>query len=300
MKISKITVIGGDKRFEVCAQLFASHGCECAVYAIDTNDTETTSTKSATLKDALACSDALILPIPHTKNGTDLYSPLSEIKVPVNEILAELDEGCTVFTGDNGYDLKQKLNEQGKSNTVISYTASKQFAILGSVPTAECAVSIAVKLTERTCNGSKYLIAGFGNVGKHLSMLAKNMGADVYVSARKNEDLAMIDSLGMKPLNTCSIAECDIEFDVIFNTIPTLIFNKRVLTALKGAPTIIELASKPYGADFKTAKKKAAYGGFLLHYLAIIHRESALQKLLPFCRSRKTSRLQTSYQASSR
>ena len=101
LKISKITVIGGDKRFEMCAQLFASHGCECAVYAIDTNDTETISTKSATLKDALACSDALILPIPHTKNGTDLYSPLSEIKVPVNEILAELDEGCTVFTGDN-------------------------------------------------------------------------------------------------------------------------------------------------------------------------------------------------------
>ncbi len=256
LKISKITVIGGDKRFEVCAQLFASLGCECTVYALGTSGTESSSTRSATLKDALACSNALILPIPHTKNGIDVYSPLSDITVCVRDILAELDESCIVFTGDSGAELKQKLNEQGKSNTVISYTSSKQFAVLGSVPTAECAVSIAVRNTEKTCKGSKYLVTGFGNVGKQLSILTKNMGADVYVSARKTEDLAMIDSLGMKPLNTYSLSDCDIEFDVIFNTIPTLIFDKSVLTALKGTPTIIDLASKPYGADFKQHKRR--------------------------------------------
>ena len=76
------------------------------------------------------------------------------------------------------------------------------------------------------------------------------------MSARKAHDLAFISANGFIPVSTYDIGDLEVSFDVIFNTVPSMIFGKEVLYKLKGAPVIIELASKPYGADLKRDAQK--------------------------------------------
>lgn len=45
------------------------------------------------------------------------------------------------------------------------------------------------------------------------------------------------------------------KYDIIFNTIPSMILDKERLNLLKKETIIIDLASKPGGVDFTTAKE---------------------------------------------
>lgn len=248
MLLKKIAVIGGDERFAVCAELFAEKGCECAVYGLENAENLSAATKSATISDALSDCDAVILPIPVTKDNNKLFTPLSDEQIDLSEIAQSIDNKTAVFIGQNKENLE---NSPLSEYDLISYTSSKIFALLGSTPTAECAVSIAAYHSKKCCCNSKYLVVGCGNVGKRLSLLSKNMGAEVFVSARKQEDLAWIEAHGMKALKTYGLSCANDRFDVIFNTVPHMVLDSKVLKNLNGSPLIIELASKPYGAGFK-------------------------------------------------
>ena len=83
------------------------------------------------------------------------------------------------------------------------------------------------------------------------------MGAQTYVESRKYADLAMIEGHGYELLPLDNLKDHIHEFDIIFNTIPSLILDDEILTKVKKDALIIDLASKPGGIDFDAAK---AYG----------------------------------------
>ena len=103
-------------------------------------------------------------------------------------------------------------------------------------------------------HGRKVLVAGYGNIGKVLSWMLKGMGADVWVSARKEKDLAWIQVFGYHPVNTADLAGKK-DFSVIFNTIPAVVFTAKVLAGLSTQTKIIDLASAPGGVDLDAAEK---------------------------------------------
>jgi dipicolinate synthase subunit A len=273
MQLKKIAVIGGDERFAVCADLFSQKNCECAVYGLEKSNMLSAATRSATIKDALSSCDAVILPLPVSKNNSEIFTPLSDLKITSDDISKYLGKKCIIFSGSDSSILKKGFDH----NRIITYTDSKDFAILGSVPTAECAISLAVLHSRRTCSGSKYLVVGCGTVGKQLSLLASKMGATVFVSARKSEDFAWIEAQQLKALKTYQLSDCDKSFDVIFNTVPHTVIDKKVLENLSGSPIIIELASKPYGAGFKRKKEKPS-PAFLFIFNLICYRDSVLHQ----------------------
>jgi dipicolinate synthase subunit A len=112
------------------------------------------------------------------------------------------------------------------------------------------------------------------------------MGAEVFMSARKKEDLAWIEAHGMIPLKTYGLSSENTKFDVIFNTVPHMVLREEVLKKLQGSPLIIELASKPYGADFKQ-KNKSRKTAFIF-LLFIYFQDSVLHQPGPFCHSKQT------------
>lgn len=129
--------------------------------------------------------------------------------------------------------------------------------IPNAVPTAEGAIEIAIAETPFTIHGSKSLVLGYGKIGKILSKDLYALGAQTYVEARKYADLAMIEGHGYEPLPLDNLKDHIHEFDIIFNTIPSLILDDEILTKVKKDALIIDLASKPGGIDFDAAK---AYG----------------------------------------
>ena len=100
-----------------------------------------------------------------------------------------------------------------------------------------------------TLHGSRSLVLGFGRIGKVLAKMLHGIGSDVTCSARKHYDKAWIDCMGYHAVDTADIASIIGQFDVIFNTIPSKVLNSEVLRRVRRDSLIIDLASKPGGAD---------------------------------------------------
>ena len=78
------------------------------------------------------------------------------------------------------------------------------------------------------------------------------LGADVTVAARKFSDIARAQSQGHAGIELAHLDEAG-DFDVIFNTVPALIFDRARLEKLEKATLLIDLASRPGGVDFSAA-----------------------------------------------
>ncbi len=251
--LQKAAVIGGDERSAVCAEMLAHSGTECAFFGLE-KCRPLSATKAASLRDAVCGCDILILPLPVMSDSARVFSPLSDEKILLSDITENLSDKTLIFAGNPQKCFFSALDAMKKENEVINYTHSDTFAVLGSVPTAEGAVIEAISATRKTISSSDILVTGCGRIGKQLALLLKAMNANVTVSARKPSDLAFISANGMTAVKTADIGSIGKSFDIIFNTIPTMIFDKKTLLQLKGAPVIIELASKPYGEGFKKEK----------------------------------------------
>lgn len=106
----------------------------------------------------------------------------------------------------------------------------------------------------RTIHGSKCLVIGNGRIGKILSRMLSCMGADVAVSARKQEDFALIYAAGMRGIDTRNLDGKLETFDLIVNTVPQQILSRALLAQVQEECLIIDLASKPGGVDFDGAQ----------------------------------------------
>ena len=110
--------------------------------------------------------------------------------------------------------------------------------------------------SEETIHGNNAIVLGFGRIGKVLSKMLVGIGANVYVEARKKEDLAYINAYGYNMVDIKSLKEYLPRCKYIFNTIPHLILDKNMLEYVASDAIIIDLASKPGGVDFEYAKQK--------------------------------------------
>ena len=119
------------------------------------------------------------------------------------------------------------------------------------MPTAEGAIAVAMEQTPYTLWRSRVLVIGYGRVGKVLCDRLCGLHCDVTVSARKQADFAMLDTLCLKHIDSGSINNLSLEYDIIFNTIDVPILDgclERLHNTL-----LIDLSSKR-GFDFEVAK----------------------------------------------
>lgn len=199
--------------------------------------------------------DIIISSIPLTMDGKNVYSPFSNNSIKIND-LEKIIKNHIFFAGkipktmkENNFQISAKLNEN------YDVLEDEKLTILNTIPTAEGAIAKAINETDITIDGANILVLGFGRVGKMLAYKLKALNANVYVEARKEQDLAWIKALGYNeiPINELNDNLC--KMDVIFNTIPSLILDKEKLILLNKKILIIDLASKPGGVDFETCKK---------------------------------------------
>ena len=128
----------------------------------------------------------------------------------------------------------------------------EELAIANSVPAAEGAIQLAMEELPITISGARCLITGYGRVGQALARLLVALGANVTVAARKFSDLARAQTLGCETLEIQHLENAG-DFDVIFNTVPVLLFSRDILQRMDRSTLLIDLASKPGGVDFTAA-----------------------------------------------
>ena len=252
----KLALLGGDLRQMITARTLAAEGYEVAVFAMDTYAGDWGSvTRAADLQSALGGADLIVLPLPVTRDGERLHSPLSRSTVLLDDVFRLLTPEQHVVGG--------KVNEQVQTLAasygirVTDYLDREELAIANAVPTAEGALEIAMAEVPYTIHGARCLILGYGRVAKALAKILCAVGAIVTVAARKSEDLAWIDANGHTPLAMPELlcGDAPLAYDIVFNTVPTQICGAELLSRLPKDVLLLDLASAPGGFDHEWAKE---------------------------------------------
>lgn len=121
--------------------------------------------------------------------------------------------------------------------TTVDLLQDSAYLALNAQITAHCALELALNQLPVILDGCPVLIIGWGRIGKCLSKLLQQLGAQVSVCARKETDRSLLAALGYRAMD---LTHVDLtEYRVVFNTVPTMLFPVCPGNALK-----IDLASR--------------------------------------------------------
>lgn len=247
--IKSFGIIGGDKR-----QLFLAKAIYDSGYAVMLGGFDrlqgTGNLVLGDIKAVAAKCDVLILPVPSVRADGSINTPFSDECTVLDDELIGILIKKPVFIAMK--DKFLKAYPQFEKAEIFDYAAKDEFAILNALPTAEGAVEVAMNKFEGTIAGSRCLITGYGRIGKVLAEMLKNLKAEVTVSARKPSDMAFAQAFGYDEINTNKMSDVR-NFDLVFNTVPSMIFNRELLLNTDKNTIIIDLASLPGGVDFEAA-----------------------------------------------
>ena len=189
-----------------------------------------------------ALADYILLPL-----------PLDESRTPLAELLRAAKPGAVALGGRLSAQAKTIAQQAGVE--LVDYYARPELAIYNAIPTAEGCIGILLRESTRTLWGANILLLGFGPVGQALGVRLAALGADVTVCARRPEQRALAESLGLRGAELARLGALAPAFDRVVNTIPAPVLTEPVLTALRPGSLIVDLASKPGGTDFAAAQR---------------------------------------------
>ena len=248
--IETFAVVGGDLRAAYLAGLLAQDGYKVITAGLDGTDLPPCVTGCTNITQAVSLADCVILPLPFTTDGNMVNAPFSRVRIQPEQVLGCLTPAQFVAAGGLPDVWQTQLAVNGVA--VHDYLAREELAILNSVPTAEGAVQLAMEELPITLRGARALVTGYGRVARTLVSLLHAMGAAVTVAARRCEDRAAATVAGCQSVTISDMASAG-DFDVIFNTVPAMLFSAELLKKLDPSTLLIDLASRPGGVDFDAA-----------------------------------------------
>lgn len=253
MKSSGYLIVGGDDRLVELARIYERKGFEVSTYGLDMVEIENVQNHPS-LDDALKSCSLVICPVPFAKEATKVNTKYSKADIEIEELFRKLKKEQILMLGAiNNYskELAKKYDIK-----YIDYYYDEGYQILNTIPTVEGALAMIINGTGETLFGSKVLVLGYGRIGKLLSGYLKGLGAEVYVEARSDSDLAWINARGMTAVALEELPFYVGKMNIIVNTVPAMLLDCRLLELLKPEVFILDLASNPGGTDFACAAEK--------------------------------------------
>lgn len=253
-------IIGGDNRQAVVAKKLLSLGHTVRIFGLDVSlgDISGAEIVSSPEKATMGC-DVILLPLPMTRDNITLnfISSVENKTVLLTDVLKTVtNKSNTLVLGGM---IPEKMKEEALKYDVeiVDYYAVESLQKKNALPSAEGALMVTMQNTDKNIEGMRVLIGGYGRIGKILARKLKALGADVAVTARRDEVLCEIAMSGYNAVNTKDINTLAREFhscDVVLNTVPEMIFSKQIIENGKGKPLYIEIASSPGGIDTCSAR----------------------------------------------
>ncbi len=224
------------------AREFCENGFASSAFGFELARSECGDIMAESAREALAGADFAVLPPVVSRDGENVYAPLSRGKIPFSGLCFG---DATVFTGV----FCPKTDAKARC-----YAEREAFAVRNAVPTAEGALKIAMEQTCESICGMRTCVLGFGRIGAVLTKNLLALGACVDVFARRSEARALASSFGAQAYGFDSLPVKIGLYDCIFNTVPQRIAGEGVLSHIKAGVPFIELASAPGGADEALAR----------------------------------------------
>lgn len=238
-------VMGGDMRQAKLAQLLAEDGHTVHTYALDGVPSPIPGLISETAPDGAGKADCVILPMPPASEGGRLNAPLSPHPHPLPPILDALSPAPFLCGGRIDPITLEAALTRGLS--LHDYFDREELTVTNAVPTAEGAVQLAMEHLPITIHGTRVLVVGFGRVGRVTACKFYALGAQVAVAARKYDQLAWAQAMGLNSIHLEELPGHLTGYDLILNTAPSLVLPQPLLEKLRPDCLILDLASKPGG-----------------------------------------------------
>lgn len=242
-----VSFVGGDERALAAARRLREHGC--AVRCAGLSLLHPTDLLCTSPGDAAVGADAVVLPLPYTKDATTLYAPFSATPIPLCEL--DFARGTRVFCGKADFALRARAEACGWH--LEDYANWESFAVGNAVPSAEGAISLAMTHLPVCLLGRQVVLLGFGRIARHLCGLFRAFGAHVTVCARRSEHRLLAESMGARALPFSERAQALPSCELLYNTVPSLVLDEALLSLLPRTALLIDLASAPGGIDFAAA-----------------------------------------------
>ncbi|MEG0979821.1 MAG: dipicolinate synthase subunit DpsA [Oscillospiraceae bacterium] len=250
---NRFLTIGGDVRQIYTTQCLNERGFIANAYGFDTlKKVSVPRFEYSNLKTAINYSDAIVLPLPTSRDGISLNCPYSVEEIMLDEILKMLRPKQFVFGGMVSKNLRSQFLEHNL--LLFDYFEREELIVKNAVPTAQGVIKLIMEELPITVHGSKIAVTGFGRTSRVLVRMLKGLGADVTVVARNLGDLAFVEIEGCRPVTFADFDKKSIKLDIIINTVPALVLDEQILRSLKKDCLIIEIASAPFGIDFEKAE----------------------------------------------
>ena len=284
-----IGILGGDLRIIFLSKLLIEEGHIVYSYGIEKESEYNQTEKCSSIEEMCNICNIIISSVPFSKDGININSPFSNNKISINKAIRVL-QNKTLIAGAINHEIKEKAKELNIE--IVDLMDDEQLTVSNIIPTVEGAIYVAMENTKYTIHGSNCLILGYGRIGKLLSKTLKDLGANVSVEARKDSDISWIKVYRYKDIHLDSLSkELDKNrYDIIFNTIPTLILDDKKLKIIKDKnkdTLIIELASNPGGVDYIKANeynisviKALGLPGRIAPYSSAKYIKEAIDKIL--------------------
>lgn len=239
-------IIGGDSRQLYMADYLEKLGLNVKIYGLPNK----TRACCASLPDEAEKAQNIILPLPVSKDGKYLYS-IVPMKETVEEIVSYFTAKHSVFAGMLSKPMEAKLSKNG--SRVYDYFKREEVTVMNAVPTVQGILKAMIDNIEYTINSSNCAVFGYGRIAGVTADVLSSIGANVTVCARKYADLARAKTKGFEACLIKDFNKIAHNFDMIINTVPSVIIKREILENLRTDCLIIDVASAPYGTDFAVA-----------------------------------------------
>ena len=234
----RIALVGGDARMPYAAAALEGLGHAASVSAY--RDTPFSPS-------ALAMAEAVLLPLPLTRDGVHLNAPTTDISTPLEAMARMLPEGVPLLCGHADDTLRAIAGDR----PILAYGQDEGYLKRNAYITAEGAIAMLMAALPCAISDTPCLILGSGRLASALSDLLCGLHVPVTALARRQDVLL---GGGHIPLPLSELSCLCGKYPVILNTVPAKLLSQGILEALSPGTLILELSSAPNILDTEAAR----------------------------------------------
>jgi dipicolinate synthase subunit A len=249
----KVSVLGGDRREPEIMRLLAQAGATIMAYGCDPlAEKYLGKPQASSLQEAVTGADIILLPIPYPETDGSLFAPKAPQKIYLTtETLGTAAPNAIIITGVSTPGMKEAA--QTLKLRLHEYENDEDLMILRSASIAEGAISIAVQHSLVSMHQSKVLLVGFGRIGGALGLLLMGMRARLHTATPLPIEQARAYQIGLTVYPFSELADVIGGMDIVFNTIPSKVFDRGMLKKLAPDALLIDIVAPPGGVDREAA-----------------------------------------------
>jgi len=176
--------------------------------------------------------------------------PLAKSGTREDEIMESIAPGSTLLLCGPGFPKNRRWDLE-----YINLWEDEELLQENAWLTAEGAAASAMQKTRTAMNDSRCMVVGYGRIGRALTEILLNLGAQVTVVSSKTGKRAAAMESGAKAVSLEEMLQTLPGQQIIFSTPPAMVIDRRALECVNRDAMLIDLASPPYGIDLEAAKE---------------------------------------------